>query len=53
MGLSQPRLTLPSSQQDVIVVVDRSDSMPLNIESYATEWIQSLESELNGGDTKA
>ena len=26
--------------------------MPMNIESYATEWIQTLESEMNSGDTK-
>ena len=53
MGLSQPRITLPSAQQDIIVVVDRSDSMPINIESYSKEWIQSLEAELGSGDTKA
>ena len=52
MGLAQPRVTLPSSQQDVIVVVDRSDSMPTDIESYTTEWIHSLETELGSTDTK-
>ena len=53
MGLTQPRITLPSSQQDLIVVVDRSDSMPNKVEAYSTEWIQSLESDLKTGDRKA
>ena len=50
MGLTEPQITAPTTQQDILIVVDRSDSMPSSTETYATEWIQTLEGQLNPFD---
>ncbi len=53
LGLVNPSCTVPTTQQNIIVVVDRSDSMPRNVDDMATETIQELEKSLGQGDNLA
>ena len=53
LGIGNPVLQFPSTSQDVIVVVDRSDSMPSSITKDANEWIQNIESRLSNQDRLA
>ncbi|MBI3182379.1 MAG: VWA domain-containing protein [Myxococcales bacterium] len=50
LALSQPELSLRSAGSDVVVVVDRSKSMPPGSEARAEELIRLLESQRRPGD---
>ncbi len=53
LGLVNPSCTVPTIQQNIVVVVDRSDSMPSKVDAVATETIQELETSLGPSDNLA
>ena len=50
LGISNPSCTVPTTEQDIVVVVDRSDSMPSTIEQSTMETIQLLQQGLSPND---
>ena len=50
LGISNPSCTVPTTDQDIVVVVDRSDSMPSTIEQSTMETIQQLQQGLSPND---